>query len=312
MTTLFSPRRPLGRTGFVATRIGQGDVADRQLPIERCVAVLRRALDAGINLLDTAPGYEDGFSEEIVGAALAAHGQRDTLFVVDKIDHLEQPVAPQLDDSLRRLRQEHVDLVALHNLSSVDGWRAASGEGGAMHQLGEAIRAGKARFRGISSHHPEVLRLAIPSGLCDVVMFPIGPFVDRRYVDEILPLARQHGVGTICFKTFGAGKLVADTPGYNQPLQARPRGKLSSGGESGSGPQLPHLGAAECVRYTLTVDPDVALLGLSFPNEQDVAWAAAQSFTPLSEAELRDLERRAKEAVQKKGPCWWNPPAEAR
>jgi aryl-alcohol dehydrogenase-like predicted oxidoreductase len=62
-------------------------------------------------------------------------------------------------------------------------------------------------------------------------MFPVGPFVDRRYVDEILPLARRKGVGTVCFKTFGAGKLLGDTAGYNQPLQERPRGKFSSGGQ---------------------------------------------------------------------------------
>ena len=51
----FAPRRPLGRTGFVATRLGAGDVADRSLPLERCVATLRRALDAGLNIVDTAP-----------------------------------------------------------------------------------------------------------------------------------------------------------------------------------------------------------------------------------------------------------------
>jgi hypothetical protein len=252
---------------------------------------------AGINVVDTAPGYEDGYSEEIVGAALAAHGQRDAVFLIDKIDHLDQPVTPQLDASLARLRQAHVDLLVLHNLSTAQGWLAACENGGSIDQLGAAVRAGKARFRGISSHHPDVLRLAIASGLCDVVMFPVGPHVDRRYVDESLPLARAAGVGTICFKTFGAGKLVADTPGYNQPLQARPRGKVSSGGDTGSGPQLPHLDVAACVRYTLTIDPDVALLGLSFPNEQDAAWAAAQAFTPLSAPELRDLERRAAEAV---------------
>jgi aryl-alcohol dehydrogenase-like predicted oxidoreductase len=66
----FSPRRELGRTGFHATVIGVGDLADRAVPLERCVATLRRAMDAGLNLVDTAPGYEDGYSEEIVGEAL--------------------------------------------------------------------------------------------------------------------------------------------------------------------------------------------------------------------------------------------------
>ena len=91
-----------------------------------------------------------------------------------------------------------------------------------MEQLDPAIRAGKTRFKGISSHSPDVLAVAIPSGLVDVVMFPVGPYVDQRYIEEILPLARQYHVGTVCFKTFGAGKLLGDTSGYNQPLQEWP------------------------------------------------------------------------------------------
>ncbi len=65
----FSPRRELGRTGFIASALGIGDLADRSLPLETCVATLRRAIDAGLNVVDTAPGYEDGYSEQIVGEA---------------------------------------------------------------------------------------------------------------------------------------------------------------------------------------------------------------------------------------------------
>jgi hypothetical protein len=87
-----------GSTGFkVATQLGIGDVADRQIPLETCVATVRRALDAGLNLIDTAPMYEDGYSEEIVGEAIRSwSGQREELFVIDKIDDLEAPVAPQI------------------------------------------------------------------------------------------------------------------------------------------------------------------------------------------------------------------------
>jgi hypothetical protein len=64
---------------------------------------------------------------------------------------------------------------------------------------------------------------------------------------------------------------------------------------------------ADCVRYTLTCDPDVALLGLSFPNEQDAAFAAAEGFAPYSTDELAEVRERARLAVEGKGPCWWNP-----
>lgn len=305
----FAPRRELGRTGFQATVIGIGDLADRSVPLEQCVATLQRAMDAGLNLVDTAPGYEDGYSEQIVGEAL--RGRREGIFVIDKIDLLDQPVTRQVEESLGRLKLEAVDLFVFHNVSDVQVWERLAAPGGGMEELGRCVRAGKARFRGISSHHPDVLRAALETGLCDVVMFPIGPYCHRRYAEEILPLARAKGVGTVCFKTFGAGKLLGDTEGYGRPLQARPRGKWSSGGSQGGqeapAPSLPHLTVEECVRYTLTVDPDVALLGMSFSNEQDAALAAAAAFEPLSAGQLSEVRRKAALAIEGKGAVWWDP-----
>jgi 1-deoxyxylulose-5-phosphate synthase len=301
--SLFSPRRALGRTGFVATILGIGDLADRQLSLQRLVATVCRALDAGLNLIDTAPGYEDGYSEQIVGQAL--QGYRDGVFVIDKIDSLDQPVASQIEASLTRLQMDYTDLFVFHNLSTLEAWTRVTAPGGGMEQLDQAIRAGKTRFKGISSHSPDVLAAAIPSGLVDVVMFPVGPYADQRYIEEILPLARQYHVGTVGFKTFGAGKLLGDTSGYNQPLQEWPGGIHRSGGQ---GPLLPHLSVEQCVHYTLTCDPDVALLGLSDPSEQDVAFAAAQAFTaPLDSAQMATIRQLAVAAVAHKGPCLWNP-----
>ena len=302
----FAPRRELGRTGFVAAALGIGDLADRNVPIDTCVATARRALDAGLNVIDTAPNYEDGYSEEIVGRAVRER-PRDAVFVIDTVDHLEQPVGPQIDVSLGRLGLDYADLFVFHNLSSRDVFERMCRPGGGFDQLADAVKGGKCRFRGISSHDPDVLCAALTAGACDVVMFPIGPFVDERYVTDVLPLAKALGVGTVCFKTFGAGKLVGDTSGYNQPLKTRPRGKVSSGGSDDADARLPRLTVAECVHYTLTLDPDVALLGLSYPNEQDAAFAAARSFRPLSADRMDDIRRRAAQARQDKGECWWNP-----
>jgi hypothetical protein len=186
------------------------------------------------------------------------------------------------------------DLFVFHGVSTLEQWK----------NLRFDELTGR---RGISCHNPEVLRVAIPSGLCDVVMFPVGPYVDDRYVTECLPLARQHNVGTVCFKTFGAGKLLGDTEGYNQPLAGRPRGKLSSGGSDTGTATLPRMSVADCLHYTLTLDPDVALLGMSFPNEQDAVFAAARDFKPLTTAQLAETKQRAAVAIQGKGRIWWNP-----
>jgi hypothetical protein len=122
------------------------------------------------------------------------------------------------------------------------------------------------------------------------------------------PVSRVLGVDAL--KTFGAGNPVGDTTGDTQPLRTRPRGKVSSGGADGAEATLPRLSVAECLHYTLTLDPDVALLGLSFPNEQDAAFAAARSFRPLTGDEMGDIRLRAAEARRDKGPCWWNPDPE--
>ncbi|MBP3956162.1 aldo/keto reductase [Gemmata sp. G18] len=305
----FAPRRALGGTGFVATALGIGDLADRNVPIETCVATARRALDAGLNVIDTAPNYEDGYSEQIVGRAVR-EVRRDAVFVIDKIDHHDRPVGPQIDESLGRLQLNFTDAFVFHNLSSLEVFNRLCQPGGGFDQIADAVKSGKSRFRGISSHNPDVLRSALEAGVCDVVMFPLGPFVDSRYVTETLPLARTRGIGTVCFKTFGAGKLVGDTTGYNQPLKSRPRGKVSSGGTDDAEPILPRLTVAECLHYTLTLDPDVALLGLSYPNEQDAAFAAARSFRPLTLDQMDDIQQRAKDARRDKGPCWWNPDPE--
>lgn len=279
------------------------------MPLDQCVATLRRAIDAGINVIDTAPNYEEGFSEEIVGIAVG--GVRDSLFIIDKIDHFDRPVAEQISESLGRLQLERTDAFVFHNLSSLETLEMLMQPGSGFDQLREAIAAGRTRFRGISSHHPEVLRRAIEAGVCDIVMFPVGPFVDERYIDEVLPLAREKNVGSVCFKAFGAGKLLGDTPGYNQPLQRRPRGKVSSGGVDESDAVLPRLTVEECLHYTLTIDPDVALLGMSFPNEQDAAFSAYETFRPLDDREMSAIRARAIEARRDKGACWWNPDPDA-
>src|ERR1043165_8166425 len=125
----FLPANQLGRTGFEATILGIGDLADGRIPLETCVATARRAIDAGLNLIDTAPSYEDGYSEQIVGQAIKGH--RDRMFLIDKIDHLARPVADQVEGSLSRLQLDHVDAFVFHGLSALDKWQQITTPGGA-------------------------------------------------------------------------------------------------------------------------------------------------------------------------------------
>jgi aryl-alcohol dehydrogenase-like predicted oxidoreductase len=299
----FRPRRELGTTGFKAGLLGIGDLADRSVPIDQCVATLRRALDTGLNVVDTAPAYENGYSEEIVGRALA--GRRDQVFLIDKIDFVNRPVRPQIEASLKRLGQETIDLVVFHGISTMDDWEQVCHK--RLAELEKCIRAGLVRFKGISSHDPDVLLAAIESASLDAIMFPLGPCCDERYADEVLPKAGAARLGTICFKTFGAGKLLGDTTGYGRPLADSPRAKDNAPPAGPLMPTLPHLSVFECLSYTLTLDPDVTLLGLSLPAEQDIAFVAADEFSPLPPQRMADIRRRAQKAIRSKGPLWWNP-----
>src|SRR5262245_48276627 len=128
----FQPRRSLGRTGFIATAIGAGDLADPAAPFEDGVATLRRALDRGLKVVDTAPNYADGLSERLVGAAI--RDRREQVFVIDKIDHLAEAVAPQVAGSLARLEIAYVDLFVFHALKSLEEWQALAAPGGGFDQ----------------------------------------------------------------------------------------------------------------------------------------------------------------------------------
>ena len=148
----------------MASVLGIGDVADRNVPVEQCAATILRAVDAGLNVIDTAPNYEEGFSEQIVGHAL--HGIRDQMFVISKIDELMAPVAPQIEGSLTRLGMSHTDAFVFHNLSDLDVFHALMQPAGGFAQLDQCVMRGLTRFRGLSSHNPDVLRAAANASSC--------------------------------------------------------------------------------------------------------------------------------------------------
>ena len=141
MKKMFTPRKMLGKTGFCATALGIGDIADRSVPASTCVAILRRALDAGLNVIDTAPSYEDGYSEEIVGQAV--RGVRQEVFVIDKIDHFDRSVEPQVRESLRRLDMACVDLMVFHGVADRSTWQTLTAPAGRMEELEECRAAGR-------------------------------------------------------------------------------------------------------------------------------------------------------------------------
>ncbi|UCE85825.1 MAG: aldo/keto reductase [Deltaproteobacteria bacterium] len=193
--------RPLGRTGFEMSDISFG-CAGLSDP-----AVVRRAIERGINYFDTSPDYSHAQSERALGEGIRGV-PRDALFVASKLctpdGHLrnETPVArviEAVESSLRRIGTDHLDLVHVHAVNSIDRLMAPS-----LHEAFDRLReAGKVRFLGVSSHTPNleaVMHHAVDVGRFDVIMVAYN-FENWPDLSNVFRKAHERGVGVVAMKT---------------------------------------------------------------------------------------------------------------
>jgi hypothetical protein len=201
--------RTLGRTGLKVSEIGFGG-----FPIDDPQIVLY-AMERGVNYIDTSHCYRGGRSEEIIGRAL--EGRRDRVVLTTKWcpHHVGRPAKKQvfldlLDESLRRLRTDHVDIVLNHEVGkNSDGSGVERLKNPEMFEAFESARkAGKARFLGASGHDPdlmEVMQYAVDSGRFDVLLCRYS-FLDYPGQDSLIDRASAKGVGFIAMKTLAGAK----------------------------------------------------------------------------------------------------------
>lgn len=196
-------RVTLGKTGLEVSRIGFGGIPIQRLSEAEAVHVVGRCLELGVNLLDTATGYTT--SEERIGKAIA--GRREGLVLASKSPARDATTAmTHIDQSLRRLGVEVLDLWQLHNVSTRETLARVLAPGGALEAGRQAVEAGKVRHVGITSHSMEVAREAVALGCFETVQFPFN-FVTSEPAELLLPLARAHDVGFIAMKPLGGGLL---------------------------------------------------------------------------------------------------------
>jgi predicted aldo/keto reductase-like oxidoreductase len=198
----------LGKTGLQVSRVGFGGIPIQRLTEAEAIRVVQRCLDLGVTFLDTATGYST--SEERIGKALASSGRRrDQVVLATKTPARDRTTALQhLEQSLRRLQVEAIDLWQFHNVSTFEALELVLAPGGALAAAQEALQAGKVRHVGITSHSMDVALKAVPMGCFETIQFPFN-FVTREPADKLLPLARQHGLGFIAMKPL-AGGLLSD------------------------------------------------------------------------------------------------------
>lgn len=193
----------LGRTGLTVSECGFGCIPIIRLGNDEAIRVLRHAFDRGITFFDTANAYRD--SEEKMGQAFA--GMRDKVVLATKsLLRSAEGVTGHLENSLRMLRTDYLDLYQLHQIAQEKDWQEVTGPGGALEAVMKAKAAGKVRHVGVTSHSLEMALKLVRSGLFATIQFPFN-LIEEGAKDELLGAAREAGMAFICMKPFGGGVL---------------------------------------------------------------------------------------------------------
>ncbi len=264
--------RPLGTTGVEVSAIGMGGSHLGQATVDEDTAIrlIHEGLDRGINFLDNAWDYNEGRSEERVGKALAQGGYRQKAFVMTKIDGRTREVAAnQIDDSLKRLKVDHIDLLQHHEVIRYDDPDRIFNEGGSMEAVLAARQAGKIRFIGFTGHkdphvHLYMMEVAQKHGFhFDTVQMPIN-IMDahfRSFSQLVVPQAVKQGIGVLGMKCFGSGVILKS--GVVEPM--------------------------DCLHYSLNLPISVLITGINTKDLLNQAFAAVGSFQPMDQTRVAAL-----------------------
>ena len=194
----------LGRTGLEVSRIAFGGIPIQRLSRAEGIRLVHAVLDEGVNFIDTARAY--GQSEELIGEALRGRA-REGVVLASKSQALDRDgFLSGLEESLRHLKTDYIDVFQHHNISTKDKMDAVMGPGGAFEGMVQAIRQGKVRFPAFSSHILSVTASMIKTDRFDAVQIPFN-FVDHQALEEVIPLARERRMGIIAMKPLGGGLL---------------------------------------------------------------------------------------------------------
>lgn len=193
----------LGKTGLKVSRVGIGGIPIQRPPLDEAITVIQRALDLGVTFIDTALGY--GTSEERIGKGIA--GRREEVILATKGGRRDKATTLEhIEMSLKRLNTDYIDLWQFHNVSTFEAYEQVIRPGGGMEGAQEALKAGKIRHIGVSSHNIDVALKMVSSGLFETIQFPFN-FVTCEPADELVPLAQKCDVGFIAMKPFAGGNL---------------------------------------------------------------------------------------------------------
>lgn len=273
------PRRNLGQTGEKVSMVGLGGYhVGSQKDEQESIRIIRMALDSGINFLDNCWDYNDGQSELRVGKALR-DGYRQRAFVMTKIDgRTKKAAAEQIEESLRRLQTDHIDLLQFHEIIRMEDPDRIFAEGGGMEAAVDAQKAGKVRFIGFTGHkspdiHLKMLETADAHHFhFDTVQMPLN-VMDAHYNSfgkKVLPVLVKKGIGVLGMKPMGAGIIL--------------RSKT--------------VEPVECLHYAMSLPTSVVITGCDSVKLVEQAVMAAKTFKPLNETQVATLLTKTKDAAR--------------
>lgn len=268
-------RRRLGRADEHVSALGIGGFhLSKPEDPEVAVQIVRSAIERGADFLDNSWDYADGESERRMGRALA-DGYRDRAFLMTKVDsHSREGLLRQVEQSLERLRTDHVDLLQLHEVIRPGDPDEAFAPGGAMDALLQLRDEGVITYIGFTGHkdpaiHEAMIRRGLREGFVfDVVQMPINIF-DASFCSfrqRVVPLCLEHGIAVLGMKPLGAWRLVGATG----------------------------LTAPDLLRWALSQPVAVAITGCQTMRDLDQALDVARGFEPLSEDEQRRMVDKAR------------------
>jgi predicted aldo/keto reductase-like oxidoreductase len=269
------PTRPLGKTGEKVSIICLGGWHIRAVKDDKeAIKIMHAALDEGLTFFDNAWDYHDGGSEEIMGKALSADGKRKQCFLMTKnCGRDAKTVKQHLDDSLRRLRTDYIDLVQFHeiNYDNDPDWII---ERGCLEVMLKAKKDGKVRFIGFTGHKDPRIHLAmLKRHRWDTVQMPINvcDYFYRSFQRQVVPEANKLGIAPIGMKSLGGG--------------SDHKGRLVAA----------HVcTAVEARRYALSQPIASLVCGIDSMEVLKQDLSVARHFKPYSEEEMQALRDKVK------------------
>lgn len=267
------PLRPFGSTGERVSALGLGGyhlgtIADTA----EAIRLVHAAVDAGVTFMDNAWEYHEGRSEELMGRALAQSGYRDRVFLMTKVcTHGRDARAGirMLEESLKRLRTDHLDLWQVHEVAYEDDPALHHAEGGVLEALTRAKEEGKVRFVGFTGHkdpalHLRMLAYGYPF---DAVQMPLNAFDAhfRSFEQRVLPELARRGIAAIGMKSMG---------GDGRPVT---KGAIT---------------AHEALRYAMSLPVATTVSGIDSLEILEQNLAVARDFAAWPEAEMARVREK--------------------